>query len=303
MLNDVKEQILNLKKEKNAVILAHYYVADEVQELADYVGDSYYLAKIAKENPADVIVFCGVIFMGESAKLLSPEKTVLLPVADADCPMAHMASLEKIQEIKDKQDDLAVVCYINSSVALKTLSDVCVTSSNAVHIVKNLPQKNILFIPDENLGRYCQKQVPEKNFIFNDGYCPIHAIIEAKDLIAMKEKHPNAIVLAHPECKEDILNLSDFIGSTSAIIAETRNNSSNEFIIATEIGILYELKRHSPNKVFHIITEKQCCDDMKKITLNSVLEALQENKHQVEVPEVVAKRAMEPLNKMLELAE
>lgn len=299
----MKNEILKLKEERNAIILAHYYIDEEVQAIADYVGDSYYLAKVAKECTADVIVFCGVQFMGESAKIINPNKTVLLPEKDADCPMAHMATVENVKEIKSKYDDIAVVCYINSSVELKSVSDVCVTSSNVVRIVKSLPNKNILFIPDENLGRYCQDKVPEKNFIFNEGYCHVHTAIQSDELIKTKEKYPNAEVLAHPECKKDILDIADFIGSTSEIIERSQKSSSNEFIIATEVGILYELKQKSPNKTFHIVTKKQTCPDMKLVTIDSVLRALKENTYQVEVDEKIAINALKPLNRMLELAK
>lgn len=299
----MKDEILKLKKERNAVILAHYYIDAEVQAIADFVGDSYYLAKVAKENTADVIVFCGVQFMGESAKIINPNKIVLLPEEKADCPMAHMATVENVNKIKAQYDDIAVVCYINSSVALKSVSDVIVTSSNVVKIVKSLPNKNILFIPDENLGRFCQSKIPDKNFIFNEGYCHVHTAIKPDDLLATKKQFPNAQVLAHPECKQDILSIADFVGSTSEIIDFSKNSNFEEFIIATEIGILYELQKQSPNKTFHFITKEQSCPDMKLISLSSVLNALKNNTYQVEVDENIAVNALKPLNRMLELAK
>lgn len=302
MLNQ-RDEILKLKQEKNAIILAHYYVEDEVQELADFVGDSYFLAKIAKEATADVIVFCGVKFMGESAKILNPDKLVLLPEQDADCPMAHMASVEEIERIRKTTDDLAVVCYINSSVELKAVSDVCVTSSNAVRIVKALKEKNILFIPDQNLGRFCKQQATEKNFLFLDGYCHVHTSITREELAKCKNEHPNAKVLAHPECTEDVLELADFIGSTSEIIGYSKNDACPEFIVATEVGILYEMRCNNPEKTFHIVTKKQSCRDMKKITLNSVLQALKQEQYAVEVSDDLAQKALKPLDRMLELAK
>ena len=200
----VTSDILKLKKEKNAVILAHYYVDEDVQEVADYVGDSFYLSKIATKVDQDIIVFAGVEFMGESAKILNPEKMVLMPEPGADCPMGHMATKEEILKMREQYDDLAVVCYINSTAELKTYSDVCVTSSNAVKIVKNLPNKNIFFIPDQNLGRFVAKQVPEKNVILNKGFCPRHVAITEYMVVETKKKYPQAKLAAHPECTGSI---------------------------------------------------------------------------------------------------
>ena len=239
MGDTVISKIEKLKKEKNAVILAHYYVDDEIQKIADYVGDSFYLAKVATKIKEDVIVFCGVSFMGESAKILNPNKKVLMPDESADCPMAHMASVEKIEQMKKEYDDLAVVCYVNSSAKLKSHSDVCVTSSNALKIVESLPNKNIFFIPDENLGRYVSEKVKDKNIILNDGYCPIHKKMDKESLLKAKELHENAEVLVHPECTEDVLKLADYIGSTAGIIDYATNSSCNEFIVVTETGVLY----------------------------------------------------------------
>ena len=197
----ITEEIRRLKEENNAVILAHYYVDGQVQEAADYVGDSFYLAKMAAKTDKQTIVFCGVRFMGESAKILNPDRCVLLPDESADCPMAHMATEEQILRLRKEVPDLAVVCYINSSAKLKSLSDVCVTSSNAVKIVGALPNKNILFIPDANLGGYVQKQFPEKNFYFSGGYCPVHAVLLEEDILSEKQAHPQAKFLVHAEAR------------------------------------------------------------------------------------------------------
>lgn len=299
----MKEQIEQLKREKNAVILAHYYVPGDVQEIADYVGDSFYLAKIAKQSMADIIVFCGVSFMGESAKILSPDKKVLMPDMSADCPMAHMASAGKIDEIRRQYDDLAVVCYINSTAELKCRSDVCVTSSNAVKIVKALSNKNIFFIPDGNLGRHVAEQVPEKNFIFNDGCCPIHAGISAQQLQAEKGQHPDALVLSHPECEKGVLALSDYIGSTAGIIDFAKNSNSDEFIICTENGIAYRLKADNPDKHFYFPAPCPCCRDMKLNSLENVLTCLMNETNTVEISEDVRRKALIPLDRMLELAK
>ena len=203
---NITDEIKKLKKEKDAVILAHYYVRPEVQDIADYIGDSFYLSRVATELTAKTIVFCGVSFMGESAKILNPEKTVLMPDLQADCPMAHMADIDRIKKVRETYEDVAVVCYINSTAELKCHADVCVTSSNAIRIVKALPNKNIFFIPDENLGRFVAKQVPEKNFIFNDGYCHVHASIRKDQVEAAKKAHPNAPFIVHPECRPEILH-------------------------------------------------------------------------------------------------
>ena len=302
MENKLITEIQQLKKEKNAIILAHYYVNDELQALADYVGDSFYLAKVAKETDADVVVFCGVSFMGESAKLLNPEKTVLMPDVSADCPMAHMAQVAKIKEYREKYEDLAVVCYINSTAELKSCSDVCVTSSNAVKIVKKLPNKNIFFIPDGNLGRFVAEQVPEKNVILNDGYCPIHKNITAEGVKAQKEKHPEALVLAHPECEESVLALADYIGSTAGMIAYAKESDCREFIICTEEGVSYRLREDSPEKKFYFGGE-YCCHDMKLNTLEKVLHVLKTGENEVKLPANICEKAVAPLDKMLAMAK
>lgn len=293
--------IQQLKKEKNAVILAHYYVSKEVQSIADYVGDSFYLAKAAQKTDADVLVFCGVSFMGESAKLLNPEKTVLMPDTEADCPMAHMAQVEMIQNYRRQYKDLAVVCYINSTAELKSYSDVCVTSSNAVKIVKALPNKNIFFIPDGNLGRFVAEQVPEKNVILNDGYCPIHKNITATDVQAKKDRYPEALVMAHPECEETVLALADYVGSTAEMIQFAKESTCMEFIVCTEEGVSYRLQEDNPGKRFYF--GGGClCHDMKKNTLEKVLQVLKTGENEVKLPVELCKNAVAPLAKMLELA-
>lgn len=299
----IAEEIQKLKKEKNAVILAHYYVPDEVQEIADYVGDSFYLSKAATEVSADTLVFCGVSFMGESAKILNPQKTVLMPDAAADCAMAHMVNVEKIEKMRAKYDDLAVVCYINSTAEIKVHADVCVTSSNAVKIVKKLPNKNIFFIPDGNLGRYVAEQVPEKNIMLNDGYCPIHNAMTKEEILKAKKEHPNASFLVHPECTKDILEEADYIGSTAGIIDHATSAKAEEFIIGTEIGVFYELKRKNPDKKFYTISNHQICNDMKLVTLEKVKEVLETGANEVNVSEEVRTAAMKPLERMLELGK
>lgn len=299
----MKNQIEQLKRAKNAVVLAHYYAPAEVQKIADYVGDSFYLAKIAKQSDADIIVFCGVQFMGESAKILNPDKKVLMPDLTADCPMAHMVADGVIEEMRQKYDDLAVVCYINSTAELKCKSDVCVTSSNAVKIVKALPNKNIFFIPDRNLGSFVAEQVPEKNIILNDGCCPIHAKISTKQVLEEKKKHLDAEVLTHPECEASVVELSDFVGSTADIIAYAKKSKTREFVICTEDGVDYKLITDNPDKHFHYPNPHPCCADMKLNTLEAVLSVLEKEDKEVFVDDHTRKGALVPLERMLELAK
>lgn len=299
----IVEDILRLKKEKNAVILAHYYVDEDVQEIADYIGDSFYLSKVATKVDADAIIFAGVEFMGESAKILNPTKRVFMPDATADCPMAHMATKEEIRLIKEQYEDVAVVCYINSTAELKTLSDVCVTSSNAVKIVKNLPNKNIFFIPDRNLGSFVAKQVPEKNVILNSGFCPRHVAIFEDMVLASKEKHPQAKFAAHPECTQDVLAHADFIGSTSEIIDYVVATDAEEFLIGTVDGVFAEIRKQAPGKKLYTVKADQVCVNMKKVTLEKILDVLEHETNEVFVDEETAKLAMVPLTRMLELAK
>ncbi|MDD3173758.1 MAG: quinolinate synthase NadA [Herbinix sp.] len=295
-------RIRELKKEKDVVILAHYYTDGQIQALADYVGDSYYLSKIATEVSQNTILFCGVSFMGESAKILNPKKTVIMPDSYADCPMAHMADTDKIKEIRETYEDVAVVCYINSTAEIKANSDVCVTSANAIKIVKALPNQNIYFIPDGNLGRYVANMVPEKNIIINDGFCHVHTSIKRKNIEKAKEVYPEALVLAHPECTWDVLEIADYIGSTSGIIEFATKSTSCSFIICTEMGVLYELEMKNPNKKFYSVGHRQFCPNMKRITAEKVLEQLETINHVVELKEELSKRANNALVRMLELA-
>ena len=297
-----KELIDQLKREKDAVILAHYYVPAEVQAVADYVGDSYYLGRLAADLPNKTLVFCGVSFMGESGKLLSPDKTVLMPDQEADCPMAHMVTQEAVEEARKAYDDLVVVCYVNSTAQIKSWADVCVTSSNAVKIVKNLPNQHILFIPDQNLARYVAEQVPDKHIIIPDGYCPIHHHMRAEEIRKQKELHPEAEVLAHPECNSQILEMADYIGSTRGIIDYAAGSEKRAFIIATEAGVLYELQQKRPDGEFYFADTLPVCEGMKKITLEKIIQVLRTGENAVEVEENLVKPAGNTLKRMLELA-
>ena len=302
-MNDLKDKIQKLKEEKDVVILAHYYVEDEIQELADYVGDSYYLSDIATKLPNQVLVFCGVTFMGESAKVLNPEKTVLIPDESALCPMAEMVKLSYIDTMRQQIENLAVVCYINSTTRVKTKCDVCVTSANALTVVSNLPNKNILFVPDGNLGRYISSQLPHKQFYFNEGYCHVHHAITREDVEAAKEKHPGVKLLVHPECRIEISEMADYVGSTTGIIKAVDDSEETEFLIATEIGVFYEMKKRHPKKRFYPITQRQICGNMKKITLQKVYDCLNQMSGQVEVEGDMIEQAQKPLVRMLELAK
>lgn len=297
-----QEEIKQLKLEKDAVLLAHYYVPAEVQEIADYVGDSFYLSKVASKLTNKVLVFCGVSFMGESGKLLNPDKAVLMPDASADCPMAHMVTKAEIDDVRARYEDLAVVCYINSTAENKSWSDVCVTSANAVQIVKKLPNQNILFIPDKNLGRYVAEQVPEKNVMLVKGYCPVHEEMKVKEIQELKQLHPLAEVLAHPECNASVLSIADYIGSTTGILKQAAASNAKEFIIATEIGVRYELEKQNPKKTFYFPKTEPVCMDMKKITLDGILHVLRTGENGAAVASNIAEPSKATLNRMLELA-
>lgn len=296
-------EVERLKKEKDVVILAHYYVDGEVQKIADYVGDSYYLSKVATEVKQSSILFCGVSFMGETAKILNPQKQVIMADASADCPMAHMIDADRIKQVREEYQDVAVVCYVNSTAEIKALSDVCVTSSNAIQVVKKLSEKNIFFIPDNNLGRYVALRVPEKNFIFHDGFCHVHKSITAENVLKAKQVHPDALVLTHPECTEEVIAISDFVGSTSQIIEYAGKSNNEKFIICTEMGIFFELQEKNPDKKFYSVGHRQFCPNMKRITVEKVVRALENPSAFVELPENVIKSASKPLVRMLELAK
>lgn len=298
----IQEEIKRLKEEKQAVILAHYYVRPEVQEIADYIGDSFYLSKIAVKLENPIIVYCGVSFMGESGYLLNPDKKVLMPDMEADCPMAHMVLKEEIDDARDTYDDLAVVCYINSTAQIKSWCDVSVTSANAVQIVKNIPNKNILFVPDKNLGRYVAARVPEKNVMLVKGFCPIHEKIAAQEIRELKQMHPEAEILVHPECCEEVVSLADYAGSTSGIIEYVSGSEKKEWIIGTEIGVLYELQKQNPDKQFYFPKTEPVCMDMKRITLEKILHVLKTEENRAYVGAEAVKAAKQTLNKMLELA-
>ena len=303
----LRRAIDRLKAERDAVILAHYYVAPAVQELAGYVGDSFYLAKLAKTLPQKTIVLAGVAFMGESAKLLNPEKTVLLPEPAADCPMAHMIQRRTIDEARAAWgDDLAVVCYVNSTMEAKSWSDVCVTSSNAVKICSELTERHILFIPDRNLGRYVAEQLPGKHVILNRGFCPRHQAVSLDELIDLKEAHPDALTLAHPECTAEVLAEADYIGSTSGIIEYAAASDACDLIIVTVRGVIHELERRcaGQGKRFHFTRTVPTCVNMDMITPEKLVRCLEagSGEFSIEFDGPARDRAARALDRMLELA-
>ncbi|TCT13853.1 quinolinate synthetase [Natranaerovirga pectinivora] len=295
------ERINALKKEKNAMIIAHLYQKAEVQDIADFVGDSFELSKKAKENDAETIVFCGVHFMAESAKILSPHKKVLLPRSDAGCPMADMVSEKEVKLLREKYPDAAIVCYVNSSAEVKALSDICCTSSNAVKVVESLPHKQIVFIPDENLGNYVAKQVKDKEIIPFKGYCITHKLVTREEVIRIKNEFPEAELLVHPECTEEVLGEADFAGSTAQIINYVKHSNKDTFIIGTEEGILHKLHNENPGKTFYLASPKLICMNMKKTSLEAVLDALENETTEIVLEDEVRERAYLSLNRMLEV--
>ncbi|ELC8450016.1 quinolinate synthase NadA [Clostridium perfringens] len=298
---DIRDEILKLKKEKGAIILAHYYQIPEIQEIADYVGDSYYLSKIAKDCEENIIVFCGVKFMAESAKILSPEKTVILPVMEAGCVMADMATADGLAKLKEEHPNAKVVCYINSSTEVKALSDVCCTSSNAENIINNLEEKEIIFLPDRNLGSYIQEKTPDKKFILWNGFCIVHEAIQKEEILRLKSEHKGILTVAHPECSKEIRDISDFIGSTSEIINFVNNSSNKKFIIITEEGVLHQLRKNGEEKEFYIPYGKMVCRNMKMTTLKDLYESLLKMENKIEIDEDLRLKAYNSLKNMHKL--
>ena len=279
--SEIKSKILKLKKEKNALILAHYYVPLEVHEIADHVCDSFEMAKRARGAAEKLIVICGVHFMGESAKILSPDKKVLVPAEDAGCPMADTVTPEDVRRLKSENPDAAVICYVNSSAAVKAVSDVCCTSSSALRIADALETDKIIFVPDIHLGEYTADKVSGKKFVCHTGYCPVHHALTEADVLEVKKAHPEAKFAAHPECRSEVLKLADFIGSTSEIIKFAEDTDDGEFIVGTETEITELLAAKLPDKRFYSAKPEFVCWDMKKITLPSVLDCLEKEQFEI----------------------
>lgn len=298
---DYLSEIERLKKQLDAVIVAHSYQNDEVQELADAVGDSFYLSRFCAKSDKKVIVFCGVKFMAESAKILSPEKTVLLPEMRAGCPMADSITAQDVRDLKEAHPGATVVCYINTTADVKAECDICCTSSNAVDVVRSVENHDIIFVPDINLGSYVAKQVPEKNIILFNGRCATHNRFGVAEIETARRQHPNALIAVHPECPPEVVEQADYVGSTSGIIDYCKATDGEEFIIGTEIGIMHKLKKDSPNKKFYLLSPRLVCANMKMTTLRSVYRALSEFKYEIEVDEDIRIKAVGCLERMLKV--
>ena len=295
------DKINKLKKEKNAIVLAHTYQNIEIDEVADFSGDSLYLSRQAAKTDADIIVFAGVYFMAETAKILSPNKTVLLPNIKAGCDMADKINLKQLREFKAKYPDIPVVCYVNSTAEVKSESDICCTSANAVNVVKSLNTKEVLFVPDQNLGAYVESQLEGVKVITYSGFCPIHHRITTQDIEKQKALHPNAKIMVHPECKKQVTQLADFVGSTTAIIKFVKESKDKEFIIVTEQGVVQRLERDCPDKKFILINEKAVCDSMKLLHLEDIYNSLEKNVFEIKVDETIAKKARTSIDRMIKV--
>lgn len=302
-MTDLINEILKLKKEKNAVILAHSYQNIEIDEVADFVGDSLYLSQMAAKTDADIIVFAGVYFMAETAKILSPDKKVLLPRLESGCLMADMINLEQLREFKARHSGLPVVCYINSTAEVKSECDICCTSSNAVKIVESLGVKEVLFAPDTYLGKWVESKLEGVNVIPYPGYCPTHLRIKPEDIINLKEKYPEAQVLVHPECHQSVTALADYVGSTTGIMNFAEKSDKKQFIIATELGVVERLQRDLKDKEFILVSEKAICPNMKWHHLEDIYNALKYEQYEINVDEQIAKKAITCIERMLEVSK
>ncbi|OIO38440.1 MAG: quinolinate synthase [Candidatus Omnitrophica bacterium CG1_02_49_10] len=302
-IDKLKKRVSHLKKEKNAAIIVHNYQREEIQDVADFTGDSLALSEAAINIKQDIIVFCGVHFMAETAALLNPAKKVLLPVKEAGCPMADMVTVEKLRAKKREYPDAAVVCYVNSSVRIKAESDICCTSSNAVEIVDSIKdRKRVIFVPDKNLGRYVQSNLPNKEIVLWEGFCPTHIRVSDEEVMDAKSRFPDAEFIAHPECQPDVLALADHICSTGGMFKYVKASKCKSFIVGTESGLLYRLRLENPDKQFILPTEHLVCPSMKMTTLGWVVHALEAEVNRVDVASDIAVKAKRALEKMLEVS-
>ncbi len=296
---ELKKKIKALKKEKNAIIVAHNYQFPEIQDIADFVGDSLELSRKAASLKNDIIVFCGVKFMAETAKILAPDKKVLLPVKDAGCPMADMITAEQLAGLKAKYPNAKVVTYVNSNAEVKALTDVCCTSSNAVKVVQNIDAEEIIFVPDRNLGAYCQR-FTDKKIIIWEGHCYVHSRISPSEVRTARINLPEAVLIVHPECAPQVVDMADAVLSTSGMLEFVKKSSAKNFLIATEEGIIHRMKKENPGKQFYCAGTPKFCVNMKKTKLENVLHALETETYQIEVAKKIANKAKASLDKMLE---
>lgn len=301
-MNELIEKINKLKKEKNAVILAHCYQNVEIDEVADYVGDSLYLSQMAAKTNADIIIFAGVYFMAQTAKILNPSRKVLLPRLESGCRMADMITLDQLREFKSKYPKMPTVCYINSTAEVKSECDICCTSSNAVKIVDSLKADEILFLPDTYLGKWVESQLGNVKVNTYTGFCPTHVQIRPNDVTEARKKYPNALVLAHPECHQSVVAMADYVGSTTGIIKFAAQSDKKEFIIATEKGVVDRLKRDYPEKEFYLIKDSVICPNMKWHTLTDIYNALDREEHEITVDTEMASKALKCIDRMLEVS-
>lgn len=301
MIKDIQQEILRIKKEKHITILAHSYQAEEIQEIADHTGDSFRLSELAAKDPNDTLIMCGVHFMAETCKLLSPDKKVILAKDGCGCPMAEQLSVDELRQLKKQYPDHTVVAYINTTAALKTECDVCVTSASAVEICRKIDNDKILFIPDCNLGSFVAGQLPEKQIKLIKGGCPVHAAITEEEALYVKEQHPDALLLVHPECVPAVAKHADYIGSTSGIVSFAQKSEAKEFIIGTEISIAEHLQFECPEKEFYAMSKNLICPDMKRTTLMDVYKALHGGGLEITMPDEVIKKASVCIDRMLEL--
>lgn len=300
-LEELRGRALELKRLRNAYIIVHNYQRGEVQDVADVTGDSLALAQAAIRADAGVVVFCGVDFMAETASILNPEKIILLPEINAGCPMAGMLTADQLRAKKAEYPEAAVVAYVNSSAEVKAESTICCTSSNAVQVVRSLPQRQVLFVPDRNLGAYVQRQVPEKDVILWDGFCPTHQRFREEDILRAEAEYPDAEFIAHPECRPEVLAHADYVTSTAGMLGVVKRSMASRFIIGTEDGMLYKLRKENPDKTFILPTPRLVCPTMKMTKLASLVHALEQMEYQISVTGEVAARAREALDRMLAL--
>lgn len=296
----IQEKIQKLKREKDAIILAHNYQLPEVQDIADFVGDSLELARISAQVKEEVIIFCGVHFMAETASILAPNKKVILPDLFAGCPLANTITPEDVKSLKEKYKNYAIVAYVNTSAKVKAESDYICTSANAILVVEKIPEEKIIFVPDRNLGYYVSKHTKKEMIIWN-GFCPTHQRILPQDIINLKEKYKDAKVVVHPECRKEVLDLADKIASTSGIIKFVKEDDGKRYIIGTEAGLLHRLRKENPEKEFYLASSLAVCPNMKKITLDKILTSLENLEPEVKVEESVREKALKPIERMLNL--